>query len=500
VAEKPLSLASAVAEFGRAAARKLTELAIHGEPEDQLRAPLERLVADLAELSRRRREHLTLVGETSLADLKTRPDYAVTYAHTLVGFIEVKAPGIGADPRRFKRSHDKDQWAKLQALPNLIYTDGRAFSLWRDGHRVGDIVKLDGDLVPGTEVTAPGTLLVLFEDFLGWSPVPPRSPKQLAETSARLCRLLRAEVAEQLARRDPTLVGLADDWRHLLFPNATDEEFADSYAQAVTFGLLLARAEGISLENGIDPAAKALAGRQSLIGTAMRVLTDNVVKNDTLATSVATLSRVLAVVDWPTISKGNPDAWLYFYEDFLEVYDNDLRKQTGSYYTPVPVVETMARLVNEALRDRFGFRDGLANQKVTLVDPAMGTGTFLLEVVRAIAQNVADDLGEGAVPAAVAAALSRLVGFELQLGPFAVAQLRLLAELAELGANVDQVKPRLFVTNTLGNPFIEEQSLGTWYEPIAQSRREANRIKRDEVVLVALGNLSRPGVSGDSVS
>jgi hypothetical protein len=84
--------------------------------------------------------------------------------------------------------------------------------------------------------------------------------------------------------------------------------------------------------------------------------------------------------------------------------------------------------------------------------------------------------------------LWRLVGFELQLGPFAVAQLRLLAELAELGANADQVKPRLFVTNTLGNPFIEEQSLGTWYEPIAQSRREANRIKRDETVLVVLGN------------
>jgi hypothetical protein len=488
LAEKVLSLTSAVARFGRTAARKLTEIAVRGEPEDQLRAPLERLVSDLVELSRRRRGHLTMVGETSLADLRTRPDYAVSYAHTLVGFIEVKAPGIGADPRRFKRPHDRDQWAKLRALPNLIYTDGQAFSLWRDGDLVGDIVKLDGDLLSDGEVTAPGTLLVLFEDFLGWSPVPPRSPKQLAETSARLCRLLRAEVVEQLARRDPTLVGLADDWRHLLFPDATDDEFADSYAQAVTFGLLLARAEGISLDNGIDPAAKALAVRQSLIGTAMRVLTDNVVRNDTLATSVATLSRVLAVVDWPTISKGRPDAWLYFYEDFLEVYDNDLRKKTGSYYTPVPVVETMTRLVNEALRDRFGLRDALANQRVTLVDPAMGTGTFLLEVVRAIGQNVAEDLGEGAVPAATAAALRRIVGFELQLGPFAVAQLRLLAELAELGANADQVKPRLFVTNTLGNPFIEEQSLGTWYEPIAQSRREANRIKRDEVVLVVLGN------------
>ena len=148
----------------------------------------------------------------------------------------------------------------------------------------------------------------------------------------------------------------------------------------------------------------------------------------------------------------------------------------------------MARLVNEALRSNFELADGLANQKVTLVDPAMGTGTFLLEVMRSIGETTAADLGEGTVPTAVAAALSRLIGFELQLGPFAVAQLRLLAELTELGANADQVKPRLFVTNTLDNPYIEEQSLGTWYEPIAQSRREADRIKRDERVLVALGN------------
>jgi hypothetical protein len=42
------------------------------------------------------------IGEASLADLKTRPDYAVTVHGALAGFIEVKAPGKGADPRRFK--------------------------------------------------------------------------------------------------------------------------------------------------------------------------------------------------------------------------------------------------------------------------------------------------------------------------------------------------------------------------------------------------------------
>ena len=84
--------------------------------------------------------------ETSLADLQTRPDYAVTRRNALIGFVEVKAPGKGADPRRFRDSHDKEQWAKLQTLPNLTYTDGNGFSLWRNGELVGKIVQLDGDV------------------------------------------------------------------------------------------------------------------------------------------------------------------------------------------------------------------------------------------------------------------------------------------------------------------------------------------------------------------
>ena len=118
----PLTLETAVAGFGTSAANKLSATAARGEPEDQLRAPLEQLIGDLAVICRHRREQLVLVGETSLADLHTRPDYAVSYAQTLVGFIEVKAPGRGADPRRFKRPHDKEQWNKLQALPPISFT------------------------------------------------------------------------------------------------------------------------------------------------------------------------------------------------------------------------------------------------------------------------------------------------------------------------------------------------------------------------------------------
>jgi len=132
-----ISLAAAVSAFGATAKKKLSNPAATGAPEDQLRAPLEKLVKDLAEASGIRPEVITLVGETTLAEIRTRPDYSVTRQNALIGFIEVKAPGKGADPGRFTDDHDKKQWQKLKSLPNLLYTDGSSFSLWRNEELVG---------------------------------------------------------------------------------------------------------------------------------------------------------------------------------------------------------------------------------------------------------------------------------------------------------------------------------------------------------------------------
>ena len=487
-----MSLQEAISAFGREAKSKFSNPVASGAPEDQLRAPLEALVPDLAELAGLHPGTVVMVGETSLADIKTRPDYAVSRGNALSGFIEIKAPGKGADPRRFRDPHDREQWAKLQALPNLIYTDGNEFSLWRNGSLEGDLVRLEGDVeTAGAKLVAPDRLVSLFADFFQWKPEPPRSARELASATARLCRLLRDEVTEQLGRGSPSLTNLATDWRKLLFPNATDEAFADGYAQAVTFGLLMARAREIALADGLDRVARELRQTNTLIGTALRLLTDDADHETALKTSIATLTRVLDAVYWPAVSKGDPDAWLYFYEEFLSVYDNDLRKKTGSYYTPPEVVRAMVRLVDEALRSgpRFALTEGLASPEVTVADPATGTGTFLLGVLRRIAQTTAADQGAGAVPAVIEATTSRLIGFEIQFGPFAVAQLRLLAELQSL-LNDPSAAPatRLYVTDTLGNPYAEEEYLPQILMPLGESRRRANAIKRQEKITVVIGN------------
>lgn len=484
------TLQTAIAAFGAKAKDKLANPAASGEPEDQLRGPFEQLLGDLGELCNFPKSVVAAVGESCVSDLKTRPDYAVTVRKTLVGFIELKAPGKGADPRKFKDPHDKTQWEKLHSLPNLIYTDGNAFSLWQEGEVVDSVITLTGDIESaGNKLQAPAGLLNLFEKFFRWEPIPPRTAVELARVTARLCRLLRDEVTEQLALGSKALTDLAVDWRKLLFPEATNERFADGYAQAVTFGLLMARANGIQLGTGFDRVARELAHTSSLIGAALRLLTENAENQATLKTSLGTLTRVLDAVHWPTISKGKPEAWLYFYEEFLEIYDNTLRKQTGSYYTPPEVVGSMVRLVDEALRSpRFGLHSGLAAPSVTLADPATGTGTYVLGVLRNIAETVKADEGEGAVKEAINAAVSRLIAFEMQLGPFAVAQLRILAEIVDLTGEPPKTPVRMFVTNTLGNPDDDEGWIPGILAPIAQSRRDANKIKREEPVTVVMGN------------
>ena len=303
-------ISEAVSRFGLSVKAKLGNPAVTGAPEDQLRAPLETLFHDIADLIGPGAQDAVMVGETSLAYLKTRPDYAVTRKSALIGFVEVKAPGKGADPRRFTDPHDKAQWDKLKSLPNLIYTDGAAFSLWRDGHLHGAVIALTGDLqTAGAALAAPPDLVGLFTDFFAWDPIAPRTPRELAEISARLCRLLREEVTEQLAQGAKGLSSLKLDWRTLLFPHATDQEFADGYAQAVTFGLLMAKARNLDLSGGLEPVARSLRRTNSLIGAALRLLTDEADEEATLKTSLATLTRVLNVVDWSKISKGQPEAW-----------------------------------------------------------------------------------------------------------------------------------------------------------------------------------------------
>ncbi len=155
---------------------------------------------------------VAVVGESTLADLRTRPDYAVTVTNALVGFIEVKAPCKGTMPLSFSDEHDKKHCTKLRILPNLIYTNGQSFSLWRDREQIGKLVPLEGEVESaGAALAAPDTLLPLINDFLHWSPtrrpaacassLRPRQASAASFTTRLLMNLRAAMRASPRSRR-----------------------------------------------------------------------------------------------------------------------------------------------------------------------------------------------------------------------------------------------------------------------------------------------------------
>lgn len=480
----------AVSAFGFDAAAKL---AGPGDREAAIRAPLDALVTELGSLLK-----LTVVPFDEVSDRErgVRPDYAISVDGAITGYLEVKAPARGVDPARFT-GHDLVQWERQRDLPNLIYTNGVEWRLWRDSDPVGEPVVFSGDLnSAGAALSAEPDFEALITDFLRWRPAPITSVSALVKAVAPLTRLLRGEVLDQLLseasavaldKEAPTpFRDLAKDWRQLLFPSATDEAFADGYAQSVTFALLLARSENIDLDaTSLHEIGRVLGSHHSLMGKALQVLTDDV--HADFKISLDLLVRVISAVRWERVRR-NQDTYLHLYENFLDEYDPQLRKESGTYYTPRPVVTQMVRLTEEVLATRLEKAGRFLDESVVTVDPAMGTGTYLHAIIERAAAQVEEEDGAGAISGALNLLSHRLIGFELQMGAFAVAELRTTDLLRSMGASVPEEGLKLFVTDTLDDPNAPITHLGAGLELIARSRRRANDIKANQQVTVVIGN------------
>lgn len=481
----PIDLA--VARFGREVTRKLRTGV--GSSEDHLRGPFERMTRAIAESVGLT---VTMIGETRLPDLSIRPDYAVDVADVRAGYVELKRPGFGI-PETWQRpaKHDLEQWQRFQQLPNVLYSDGEQFARYSFGKLQGKVARLAPGLAHASgKLHAEGTEFArVMTNFLLWEPERPRTLDELVRLVANLCRLLRDDIATELDREARGLspanfTRLATDWRQVLFPNLSDQEFADQYAQTVTFALLLARVEEVSFEHqSIAEIARLLGKKHSLMGRALTVLTDQPEEDHSVA--LTTMIRVLGVVDWSLFPD---DSYALLYENFLAKYDPLLRKKSGVYYTPAALVSFMTRFVDDILRDKLARRLGFAEPDVIVVDPAMGTGSFLADVVNKVAETVAHEEGQGAVVPHLRELSNRLIGFENQAAPYAVAELRIHTLLKKRHKAEVPTKERRFLSDTLDDPGLQLLPLGRMYEAIEQSRHGANRVKRDEPVMVVIGN------------
>lgn len=470
---------------------KLTDifaLPVPCNPEDQLKGPVGTLVEGTGG---RLGLAVVTVTEVQEKEIFGRPDIGVTVSGLLTGHIELKAPGKGADPKKLKGT-DKAQWEKFRDLPNLLYTDGNEWALYRTGERVGKLIRLSGDVSSDGEDAVTDAdaeaLQELFREFFRWEPVVPSSPKALAELLAPLCRLLRSDVQEALQDPDSALATLAVDWRIYLFPDADDQQFADAYAQTLTYALLLARLSG---ETNMTPseAAKSLRKGHRLLADTLKILGDEEACAE-IKVPVDLLERVIAAVDVVALSrKSKGDPWLYFYEDFLAAYDPKMRKDRGVYYTPVEVVQAQVRLVAELLENRFGAPDSFADPNVITLDPACGTGTYVLAALRHSLEKIATTKGAGMKVQAATTAASRMHAFEILVGPYAVAHLRLTQLLVAEEGTLPDDGVHVYLTDTLESPFAPPQPhLPITYRRLGEEHKRAKKVKAETPVMVCLGN------------
>ncbi len=391
---------------------------------------------------------LTIVPEYRTPGIG-RPDIALKRAGQRPrAFIELKAPTKPDDPNRFRDPHDKRQFERFKSLPIWAISNFAHIRVFdRDTLRDAVDIVPDAALEPATsDVNAerlirrgdPSVVVAALTPLAFASPPPSRDAEQLAANLAHSARLVRDTISDRLAElaaansTGAPLQAVRDEFREVLYAhpqaggyNAArfDPLFAAAFAQTLAFGLLLVR-EAVGREVDSD-SWRVMPAQHALMRTALRVLSEEEIVREVGVGFDVILDTVNsfdpAILARPS---GRPDPILYFYEDFLKVFDPVARERYGVYYTPVEVVSYMVGALDRALRENLD-TTGLTDPSVHLLDPASGTGTFLLGIIERVRASVERDSGAGAAPSALRDLMARLFGFELLVGPYAVAHYRL---------------------------------------------------------------------------
>lgn len=450
-----------------------------------------------------------------------RPDIAlVRQGQPPRAFVELKAPAKSANPERWRTPHDRRQKERLEELAHWSSSNFAEFYLFSRGDRLGS-----AEIVPERALLAdtpdgradrlvddsdPQPFLDLLAQLARADAPTARSAEHLAELMAHSARLVRSSVQERIAELH--LAGLENDplmlvrntFRNVLYahPEAGgyasadfDALFSSAFAQTLAFGLLLVR-EATGDDVKVD-AWRHMPDEHPLMKAALRVLSEEEVTTqigigfDVMCDTVNSFEPAILEV------RGGRDPILYFYEDFLQTFDPAARDRYGVYYTPIEVVRYMTGALDRALRDNLGTQ-GLRDPEVTILDPATGTGTFLLGVAERVRDQVMAEEGGVAASLALGDLASRMFGLELLVGPYAVAHYRLHHALRYRPADDNEDAPQavalprlgVYLADTLAEPgrVTPMGQLGIQGIPIDDEHREADRIKSRQPILAIIGN------------
>ena len=456
------------------------------------------------------------------------PDFLVSRPGSILGYVEVKP--IGTNLRELVHSKQIVKYRNLSQ--NILLTDYVSWLWLKDGDEAKSVTTLctpaefDDKKFQPSLAKLDGVAQQL-ENFFSVAPKGVRQASELAEALAVRCKPLSKMLTDKLRQqRGVRLFGLYKQFQDQISKQLRLDEFADAYAQMLGYGLLLARLQvdkkGSKGENRLtlENAKKFMPKSFKLLRELMDFLPD--LEQDQYKDMRWIVEEILSIVnhmdaagvhedlafrnrkaayrglrarderEWELFSR---DPFIYFYEDFLEIYDEGLRKHRGVYYTPPPIVKFIVNATDLLLREKFGIREGFANNgRVTALDFATGTGAFLLEIFRKIFENIGGENNPKAKLVLHDHILKNIHGFEYLLAPYAVAHLKLAYFLEDIGHELHEgERLRVYMTNTL-----EQMDPQTDYllPAMAEEGEEAREIK-EKNLLVITGN---PPYAGHSMN
>ena len=432
-----------------------------------------------------RRNTIRFVQEPRRLDQIGRPDFVAMNGLLPLGYIEAEA--YGRDLNRLT-GHAQEQNARfIENLDNFILTNFVDFQLWTEGQRREEARVGDGT----------GGFETLLERFLNAEPVQIATPEALARYLARRTRELQTQVTTVLTDESSDIYRMFSAFKELLLSTLTPDDFADMYAQTLAYGLFAARCTLPNATNFSRPTAVDALPRSNpfLIELFHHIASPRLEANVTyiLDEIAALLGNVPTEMFRTAFDARNhfEDPVIHFYETFLAEYDPQRRVDRGVYYTPPQVISYIVRSMDSLLKTALNRPDGLADENTLILDPATGTGGFLLRVLEHIQESVTQTYGTAAWAQYVNAELvKRIFGFELLVAPYTIAHLKLGLFLQAQGWHAEE-RLRIYLTNTLEQPS-EMQPPLPFAEFITDEANAALSVKRDEPLLVILGNPPYP--------
>jgi len=479
--------------------KKILEVARQGDAREESYYPvLKDLLNEYSISTNKKNIHITILPKKTEAG---NPDFRVWDGkQRIVGYIEAKTPDRNLDD--VEKTEQVERYKTT--FPNFVLTNFFEFRLFRNGLMVDKVRIADPMIIhslKGTPFVENEEQIENFlEKFFSFSFPRITSAETLAMELAKRTRFLRDEViAEEMREEERNgmgqILGFYEAFQKYLIRGLTKEDFADLYSQTITYGLFTSRmrcGKNFNRRLAFDNVPHTIGILREMFRYIS--LEDLPPQLEWIADDI---SSVLVNIEEKIFEK-EKDPVYHFYETFLAKYDPEKKERRGEYYTPKPVISYIVRSIDLILKEKFGLEDGLANENVTILDPAGGTLTFLAEAIKQTIKEFTSKYGEGGKRDFIKEHILRnFYAFELMIAPYAIGHLKISFLLDELGYKLQEnERVKFYLTNTLEREEIEQTALPGMIS-LAEESRKAGEVKKRIPIFVILGNPPYSGISAN---